>query len=276
MKKLGCLLVLLVSLGAGADENIFGYSYGSETLPQGAMELYQWVTYRSGKGMGTYEAYDLKTELEYGITDRWQVSGYLNFVSHNVKDLHHHGMDDRNSGLKWQGTQVSVKHNVLSPFKDVIGLAFYLEPGYSQIHKVSGEKLTELELELKIILQKNFLDNQLMWVFNLTPEMEWVRDSEGNHKELYFEYTTGLSYRFIPNWFGGFDFRYHSEYPDVKKREHYAYFLGPTIHYGAKEWWFTFTYLPQIQGAPSEGIPGGKHYMEHEKQETRLKVGYNF
>ena len=60
---------LVVSIPAHGDENMFGYVYGSETLPKGGLELYQWVTRRDDKGQGTYRAYDFNTELEYGFTD---------------------------------------------------------------------------------------------------------------------------------------------------------------------------------------------------------------
>lgn len=278
MKKLLSILVVMGSFGfvAHADEAVFGYVYGAETLPQGGLEFYQWVTYREGKGMGTYQAVDLKTELEYGITDRFQVSGYLNFAYHNVKDLMPH-FEDQPAGLEWQGAQAAFKYNVLSPFKDIFGFALYLEPGYAQIDKVTGAKVDEIEMELKLILQKNFLENQLVWALNLSPEIEWEKSGSESMREFIFEYSTGLSYRFIPNWFGAVEMRYHSEYPDFGKREHYAYFAGPTIHYGGERWWWTLTYMPQIKGGPSDHMgSGNKHYMEHENSETRLKVGYNF
>lgn len=39
--------------GAAADENLFGYLKGAETLPKGAKDFYQVVTEHSGKGKGT-------------------------------------------------------------------------------------------------------------------------------------------------------------------------------------------------------------------------------
>lgn len=49
-------LVLATAMGlclsAHADENLFGYVKGAETLPEGAAELYQWVTVRDNKGQG--------------------------------------------------------------------------------------------------------------------------------------------------------------------------------------------------------------------------------
>lgn len=277
---------LLLPTAAHADENYFGYSYGAETLPAGATEAYVWATDRRGKGEGHYDAQDYKLEIEHGITDRFQVSGYLNFVSHHIRGLEPEFEDvDRDFGF--QGLQASFKYNVLSPYKDKVGLAFYVEPGWSRIHKVEGERVTEYELELKAIVQKNFLDDKLIWVTNLTLEPEWEKEKSevtpGEfetewEKELAIEATTGLSYRVASNWFLGVEGRYHSEYPDWTKglhREHYAFFAGPSIHYGGKRWWFTATYLPQVYGSPNTG-GSSLHLDEHEKREFRLKVGYNF
>jgi opacity protein-like surface antigen len=73
---------LLISLSSATflvlpvrgDENYFGYSYGSENLPKGKWELYSWTTGRFGKGTGSYSAFDLKQEVEYGVTDRFQIA----------------------------------------------------------------------------------------------------------------------------------------------------------------------------------------------------------
>src|SRR4249920_2397478 len=84
MKSISCLnisapvvVAALLAAFAGtwsfetrADEEIFGYVKGAEPFPKGALELVEWVTVRSDKGTGYYQAVDSKTELEYGITDK--------------------------------------------------------------------------------------------------------------------------------------------------------------------------------------------------------------
>lgn len=273
----------LAGSAASADENMFGYSYGSETLPKGKNEAYVWVTHRADKGEGSYRATDTKFELEHGLTDRFQMSGYLNFESHKISGLEP-AFEDQDRPFELSGAQVSFKYALLSPYKDPIGLAIYFEPGWSRIDKVSGERNREFELETKLIAQKNFMNDQLIWVGNLTYEQEFEKEREDGHyshgwdQEAALELTTGLSYRFAPNWFAGVEARYHSEYPDFPAtvdREHYAIFLGPTLHYGGERMWFTATWLPQVKGSPHE--PGSSlHLEEHEKNEFRLKVGYNF
>lgn len=147
----GAASLLLAPGAASADENYFGYSYGAETLPKGQSEAYLWLTDRRGKDAGHYDAQDYKIELEHGLTDRMQVSGYVNFASHHIRGLEpDFNRVDRD--FSFQGLQASAKYRVLSPYKDGIGLAFYAEPGWSRIHKVEGKRTTEFELELKAIV----------------------------------------------------------------------------------------------------------------------------
>lgn len=277
------LFSFLVSFSASADENLFGYSTGADTLPQGAWEVYEWITYRSQKAQGTYEAVDYRTEIEYGWTDSFSQAVYLNFIQHKIEgsapvdETGAPEYEDLLTGVRLQGIQTAFKFNVLSTYKDPVGLSFYFEPGFSQIFKITGEDQEEYSLEVKTLVQKNFLENLMAVVFNLNLEHE-SRRFRGNslwERELSVEATTGISYRFVPNWFGGLEARYHSEYPDYGRREHWAVFLGPNIHYGAEKWWFTATILPQFQGGPTEEGETA-HLSEHEKTEYRLKIGYNF
>jgi opacity protein-like surface antigen len=287
LTMLGLGLAGLAATPAHADESLFGYTYGADTLPKGETEFELWATDRRGKDEGHYDAQDYRLELEHGFTNRFTVSGYANFASHHIRGLEpEFGGVDRDFGF--QGVSAEFKYNVLSPYKDGFGLTLYAEPGWSRIRKVEGDKVTEYELELKAILQKNFLNDRLIWAANLTLEPEWEHEKEVDEttgevekeweKELAVEVTTGLSYRVASNWYLGVEGRYHSEYPDWTNglhREHYAFFAGPSIHYGGKKWWATLTYLPQIYGSPNE--PGRSlHLEEHEKRELRLKIGYNF
>lgn len=277
---LGLAAACALGSAAQADENLLGYSYGSETLPKGKTEAYVWITHRAGKDEGTYRATDYKFELEHGLTDRLQMSGYLNFASHKVEGLEPE-FEDVNRDFGFQGAQVSFKYAILSPYKDPIGLAVYIEPGYSRIGKLSGERNREWEIEAKLIAQKNFLNDQLIWIGNITYEQEFEKEdgvwSDEWEKEAALEFTTGLSYRFAPNWYAGVEARYHSVYPDFpdkSNRENYSVFVGPTLHWGGERAWFTATWLPQVTGSPS---PTGRLQLhEHEKNEFRLKAGYNF
>jgi hypothetical protein len=283
---LGLGLAGLAATPAWADEQYFGYTYSADVLGKGATEAELWATDRRGKDGGHYDAQNYRIELEHGFTNRLTVSGYTNFVSHHVRGLEP-GFEDVDRDLAFQGLSAEFKYNVLSPYKDGIGLTLYAEPGWSRIHSVEGGKGTEYELEFKAILQKNFLDDRLIWAANFTFEPEWEKEKEVDElsgeteteweKELKLDASTGLSYRVAPNWYAGIEGRYASVYPDWTNglhRETYAVFAGPAIHYGGKRWWATLTYLPQLFGSPSPN--GSRALDEFEKRELRLKLGYNF
>lgn len=282
---LGFGLAGLAAAPAEADEQYFGYTYSAEVLPRARTEAEFWATDRRGKADGHYDAQDYRLELEHGFTDRLTVSGYANFVSH---DIHGNpGLEDISRNFAFQGLSTEFKYNVLSPYKDGLGLTLYAEPGWSRIHSVEGKKGGEYELELKAILQKNFLDDRLVWAANLTFEPEWERETEQDpltgaigkrwEKELKAEASSGISYRFAPGLYAGVEGRYSSVYPDWTDglhRKTYAVFAGPAIHYGGKAWWATLSYQPQLFGSPS---PGGSLALdEYEKGEIRLKIGHNF
>ena len=267
---------------AQADENLWGYIYGTDTLPAGANELYLWTTSRNQKGKGNYRAWDTQLEFEHGFTDRFQASLYLNGRSHQISGGALADDPDRklHRGLEFDGFNVELKYNVLSVYKDLFGLSLYIEPEYQRIDKISGERVNGFGLESKLILQKNFFDDQLALAYNLTLEPEWKKfKASGEHeKELELEQSLGASYRFLPHWFAGVEGRYHAVYPEFKGRENDAYFLGPNIHYAAERWWFTFTFLPQISGNPR--IAGrnsnGRQLSENERYEYRFKIAFNF
>ena len=276
------LVLLALPLVAGgpaparADENMFGYTYGSETLPKGKGEIYAWITRRSGKESGTYHAWDLSTEGEYGFSDRFQTSLYLNWRAHDIENVP--GFDDRD-GLGFQGAQLAFKVRLTSPYDSPIGLALYFEPGYSHIEKISGERVQEWEFESKLIAQKNFAGDKLITAANFMVEQEFERASGGGpdfEGELLMELTAGASLRVAPRWFVGVEGRGHTEFPDMDlgNQEHLAWFLGPNLHYGSKKWWFTATVLQQVDGWPNTG-DSSLHLEEHERSEMRLKIGVN-
>ncbi len=281
-----CRVVLLGILSlpgvALADENYFGYSYGAETLPAGSNEAYVWLTDRSGKGDGNYRATDVQFEFEHGWTDRFQSSFYVtgrayNYSGGSIKDEDTDAPLKLHRSLDFDGVKASFKWNLKSPYKDGYGLALYLEPEYSTQHRSDGERFREVGIETKLIAQKNFRDDQIITVYNLTLEPEWERSDDKWESELYVENSAGASYRFAPNWFAGVETRVDIAFPKYGKREFWAWFVGPTLHYGGQRYWATLTWMPQIKGGPTEANRSTRPHLEQrERSETRLKIGINF
>src|SRR6185436_15036116 len=138
------------------------------------------------------------------------------------------------------------KYLVLSPEKDPLGLMLYIEPGYNG---------PELELEAKLILQKN-IGESLVAALNLMVENEYAYEAASQVIEGFGEGTLGLAWKATPGYAIGLELRNHREYPDNWGwEEHSAWFIGPSLHAAKDKWWATLTVLPQIGGRP-ETIKG--------------------
>jgi hypothetical protein len=278
---------------AGADEDVFGYVKGAEPLPKGAFEFTQWVTQRRDKGIGHYTAYDTKTEIEYGFTDR--LSGEFAILGQSIDTsgilIDGYVPGDKKYGLKFSGIEGSLKYNFLSAAKDPLGLSVYWAMEFSSLDPHSGQDKSIWHNEWKLLLQKFFLDDQLIVaanagiestiakrkaIDNLPPGFEWPT---GEEMEIEFIGALGVSYRVAPNWFVGVEGYYEEEHETEIGQERWSFQAGPNVHYASKSWWATFTYLPQIKGggSPYPGqVDDDLHLIEKTKQEWRLKVGFNF
>ncbi len=266
------LLLSLVTITAiasplHADERFFTYIYETETLPQGRWEFEQWLTLRQGYPKGdrnfNQNIWDFREEIEYGLTDKLSISGYLNFRS-DQKTARTAGEEDSNE-FNFKGISTEIKYQILSPNTDPIGLALYFEPTYN------GD---EQELEYKLLMSKNLGDR---WVFaaNVAFEQEWEHEEDMTKTESVFELTSGFAYRITPHWSIGLETRYHSVFEGLTLNKDIGtgIFIGPNVHYGSASWWGTFSILPQITGNPSDG---GINRSEHQTIEARLIVGLNF
>jgi hypothetical protein len=277
--KIRIVLALAFSFyvsAAQADEQLFGFVRGAETLPARRSELYQFATLREGKDEGGYYGTDFETEYEYGITDQFQASLSLvqhYFNNHDVPDL-----PNRNN-YRFGGFEGSAKYRVLSPFKDPLGLAFRVEGGYLLSDEVDGLKQHERYIKPEVDLQKDFLDDRLICALDLGAEWAWGKlPAEQYPKEMAFEAAAGVAYRFAPNWFAGVEVHNRTEYPqfDFGNFEHTVVYAGPSIHYSQKNWWATLTWNYQVYGKGIDEPASGQTFAEETRQIVRFKVGFNF
>jgi len=258
-----------------ADENFFGTIRGAETLPAGRYDFYQSTTLRTGKDSGHYYGWDIDSEVEYGITDRFQVSAEIKqhlFDTHGVDGL------PNSTFYRFGGIEFAAKYRFNSVFKDGYGLTFRPEFGFLKYDDVGGLSQKEVFIAPGLIYQKNFLDDTLIVVANGGFELAWgKKPAEEYDKEISLQGGIGITYRVAPNWFVGGEARIRSEYPDFDfhNHEHTAVFVGPSIHYAAQKWWATVQWGYQVWGAGVDE-PKGHTFAEETSNEIRLKVGFNF
>ena len=288
---------------AHAGESPFGYVYTTDTHPKGSLEVEQWITSRTGKLNGNYRLGQYRTELEYGVTDRFQASIYWNTYSINASGTDSNrlttgpyipeSIDKTNRhrrGLSDDGWSAEFIYRLLSPYVDPIGLALYVEPSFGKFKN---------ELESKLILQKNFLDDQLVLGYNLTLAPEWEKkagDPSADPASADFNariekvtelvHTFGVSYRFAPGWSAALEARNHHEYTghSLKRsnREFTAWNVGPTVHYASKSWWVTATWLPQLRAGrcftddQCSETANRRNLSDLERNEFRFRIGIAF
>ena len=286
--------------GAFAGEPLFGYVYTTDTVPKGAFEIEQWLTDREGQAQGTFHHLDMRTEVEYGVSDRFQLAGYLNYM---YADESANSVQGKTEGIeipathnsaepyrqgRLEGVSIEAIYRVLSPYLDPVGLALYVEPEIGAYAK---------GIELRGILQTNYFDDRLVLAANAWVEFEREAGSnlvvpgsgdvpDGSSRDAtYAEIDMGASYRFMSNWSAGVEFRNHNEYAGFtlgqSAQDHSAFFFGPNVHYGGQSWFFTLSLLRQLGALTynddqrSQTANGLLYGDEHSTWDgIRLKVGF--
>lgn len=292
MKKylLASAIAISCAGSAMADENLLGYTMGAETLPKGTSEAYLHITNKGDKRRGDYARQDVRAEFEYGVTDRLTIAAYVNGhrFDYDCPSGCAGPVDDPEimgslNSVKISGFSVEAKQMILSPYKDGLGVSLYGELTYDTVDDITGEKGDAYEIETKLILQKPFMDGQLQWVNNIELEAESFTPKLGGGTEYAVapRYRTGLAYRFAPNWYVGGEGWIDAELLNPAdgnwEFDHWDAFFGPSIHYGGEKFWITATYAVQIAGSnEASDNKTGRHLADHEKDEFRLKLGYNF
>lgn len=253
-------LILVIRTDAKADERFFTYSYESSVLPENQFEIEQWITNQNGRKEGDYSRWDLRTEIEYGVTSFYSTALYLNWESTRIDGTEE---DDDNStefkGVSWENI-----YQLLNPTLDPVGLATYLE--------LTSDGL-DYEVEGKLILSKE-IDNFVL-ATNAIYEAEWEREDGHTEREATLEFTFGAAYKLDSHWSVGLEARNKGAYPDglnLSGQEFQTWSAGPNVHYGTSKWWATLTVLPQIWGN-GDGASGDRQLVHEEELEVRLIFG---
>jgi hypothetical protein len=272
MKIKTLTLLGLVAGGLGAclvraDERRFTYVYEPETLPAGAFEVENWVTLRAGRnstvGQENYHRWDLRQELEYGVTDWYSLALYLNETSESFRNP---ATQATESSFDWKGISLENRFNVVNPATHAVGLTLYVEGRYS------GD---EAEIEEKIIIGQRH--GAWKWAFNLIHETDWENNLSTVEGEV--GASLGLARDLGKHWSVGLEFRNENVLPEYKTWENSALYLGPTVGYHQERWWAALTVMPQIYGWNNSASQDGNSHLElvdHEKLNVRLLFGFTF
>ena len=264
MKKLlitATLLYVITSAGQ-AQDRFFGRTYTSNVLPKGAIDLEFWHTSRFGHKDQFFHAQDQRMEVEIGVGGNWQTAFYFNRYQKRFSESPDGTTTSNEIGFsnewKWKASGPSRK----------LGVALYGEWGIK-----GGD---ELELETKLILDRNFGKNLLAFngVLEYEKEFEWKEGKVlSDAWELPVEFDLAYMYNVKPSLGIGFEVRNHNE---ISKEgwEHSVLFGGPTINFRGNNWFVVANYLPQwVNLHKTDEAPFNKVLDEHERAEARILIG---
>lgn len=255
---LAALIPAVIAGSAAADERHFAYSYEAETLHRGEVELAQWLTHRAGREGGDFGKWELREEVEYGLTSKLSTALYLNFEDTYFNPDDDAGGEEENE-FEFAGVSSEWKYQILDPRHDLIGIVLYGEATYDS---------DEAELEEKLIFSKNF---GTAWTaaLNASVEQEWEDEGSETEETGVLEFTGGLAYGLNKHWSLGVEVRNVREYAnlDLSDEEIRAWYVGPVLAFKSAGWWATLAVMPQI------GLEGARDLENQERINVRLLVG---
>lgn len=290
-QRLGIFAACCIALSAQAGEGTFGWLYTLDLQPKGKLEFEQKVDATHGQSSGSYNWVQYRSELEYGLTNDLQVAAYLNAytiganknyvnpdacdaalpctagfgvpakVSGSTRAFNDRGVD---------GVSVEAIWRITNPVTSPIGIGLYIEPTYGKL---------ENELETRLILQSNFLDDRVTVAANLLSEIEHEKYSDGIIHNSMADLLYGVNYRFVSNWTAGLEGRLHTDFDGTFYQSHSqtAHFLGPVLHYAAKDFWVTAVWRHQLNGHCYNGgtadCSNGYVSDNHGRDQFMVKVG---
>ena len=152
----GVLCLGAVATVVSGDERRFTYVYEVTTIPKGTLEYEQWVTWKTAKETNRdFDRFDFRHEIEYGVTDKFQLALYLADWRYEESPGKHQG-DFRDIAL--EGI-----YNLTNPVTDPLGV--WPDPDQSMIgrfatvhrQKCRTEKHYQKFLALPAISLQQFL-----------------------------------------------------------------------------------------------------------------------
>ena len=245
-RAVGILLVLACSLSWGtkvvfAHERSYVWTTEYNTLPKGQFELENWVSFKVPDGRATNDnTIEYQEELEYGITDHWNIAHYERWETINRVGP--------NDDTVYDGFKFETKYRFAEKGKLWVDPLVYLEfrTDVRKEHNVNA-------LEGKVVLSKDF--NKWNFAYNQIMDSEVDRGVRTAH-----EFAFASSYQIHPDVRIGAEFTGQFWAPEG---HHNELSLGPTLAYEHKYFWLAV---------------GGRFGLNHaaDDKEARIILGIPF
>src|SRR5215469_10517313 len=226
----GCAALLMYVTAARADDRPFAFAYTTDIEAQGEKEFEQELTWSSGHAKEAFQAIESRSELEYGFTDNFQGSFYLNYDWSRTRPQFPLEPATTSS---LPGVSGEFIYRLMNADFDPFGFALYAEPNIG-----NGSQ----SFEVKALFQKNAFNDDLRMVLNINAEDRWEKNALGQYDQSSaLEFYTGAAYSITPALSLGAEFDNERGYdgqilggsPSYIQN---AYYAGPTIQYVGNPW----------------------------------------
>lgn len=203
------VMSVLSTAPALADQRPYVWTYDYRTMPKGMAEVEYYLTHKISDwdnydNENTWEHY---VELEYGITDRWDISIYQTWQQKNT---------DAQDDFRYTGSKIRTRYRIGEKDQFPVDILLYAE-------YILGDGPKEYDkFEGKLILAKDF------GKWNLAYNQIYEQKTRNGH-DIEHGYATGLSYEFSPRWKMGIEST--GNYTEEK------YYLGPTVSWASQKVW---------------------------------------
>ena len=218
------IVVLIATTTVFADRRSYVWTNEYQTMPQGKAELEYSLT-TTVPDMHKYSdenIWEQQAELEYGITDHWDVAIYQRWEQFNSSS------EDK---FEYDGSKLETRYRIGERGMFPLDTLLYLEYSKPDSSHEAGE------LEGKLVLARDF------GKFNLAYN-EIIAVDLDNEGETAHEYAAGLSYEFSPQWKAAIE--------STGSWTEGEYFVGPTVSWGTKAFWANIGFLRGLNEASDD------------------------
>jgi hypothetical protein len=205
-------VVVLVGLLVGvadADRRAYVWTYEYMTMPQGTSEVEYYLTLKAPDWdeFDDENTWEHQLELEYGLTDHWDVAVYQRWQHTNT------AADDK---FEYTGTKLRTRYRFAEKGVYPVDVLAYLE-----YKRPDGSKPDDA-IEAKLVLAKDF--GRFNVAYNQIVEQGLRHGGKAEH-----EFASGLSYEFDPSLKAGLEAT--GNYSED------TFYVGPTVSLAAKQVW---------------------------------------
>jgi hypothetical protein len=227
-----------------ADDQPFLTLDATDIEPELANELEQNFTWTSGKTGQSFDAIEGETEFEYGLSDQIQLAAAAEYDWTRARDHRVPGLPAI-SGTAFDAIRAEMIYQAMNVYFDPLGVGLLVSPGVGRNSR---------NLETKLLLQKNFINDRLRAVVNLGAEIGTEREDGAWSDVSALTFDAGIAYNITWNFSAALEFNVEHDFSGLLLNSRAvptttSFYVGPTIQYVTAPWKVTLGAQAQLPWA---------------------------